>query len=107
MKTNMRGNKDNYDKMFKTIKNWDSWETDDEDDCYLFHVGMAMGDAPFHGWVGEELKNEMEIYEKIETSYLYLLKSLAEAIGYEFPVDSPIWKYHLKDIDTNNILKVK
>ena len=62
---------------------------------------------PYFGWTGEAAKNEREIYEKIELSYLYLLKSLAEAIGFEYEDEDSVWKYHLKYINTDDILRLK
>ena len=72
-----------------------------------FEIGHALSDIGYHGWEGEAAKNEIAIYNKIELSYLYLLKSLAEAIGYEFPEDQDVWKYHLSKIDTNDVLTLK
>ena len=78
-----------------------------EDGHWLYGAGYTLSDAAWHGWSGEQLNNENKIYDKIELSYLYLLKSLAEAIGYEFPEDQDVWKYHLNDINTDDILKLK
>lgn len=119
-KSRMRGMVQNYREMFKDIMNWDSLESEskyyqhgthkvlgNERGHYLCDAGYGLSDMGYHGWSGDDAKNEVEIYNKIETSYLYLLKSLAEAIGFEYEEEDSVWKYHLKDIDTNDILKIK
>lgn len=120
MKTKMHGLFEDYRKMFKKIMHWDDDDCDpryyahgthpvlgNEDDHYIYSASYALGEAGWHGWSGEALKNENDIFDKIEISYLYLLKSLAEAIGYEYSEEDSVWKYHLKDIDTDDILKLK
>lgn len=119
-KSKMIGMVKNYREMFKDIMNWDTGEAEskyyqhgthkvlgNERGHYLWDAGYALSDMGFHGWEGEAAKNEKEIYEKIELSYLYLLKSLAEAIGFEYTDEDSVWKYHLKHINTNDILKLK
>lgn len=106
--------------MFKTIMNWETGESDpryygngthpvlgNEEGHYLYSAGYALSDAGCHGWEGEPLKKENLIFQKIEVSYLYLLKSLAEAIGYEFPEDQDVWKYHLSKINTDDLINLK
>lgn len=118
MKTNMSGLFKDYRAMFKAIMNWDTEDSDpryyskgthpvlgNEDGHWLYDSGYALSDMGYHGWSGEAAKNEVLIHKKIETAYLYLLKSLAEAIGYKFPEDQDVWKYHLSDIDTDKILE--
>lgn len=120
MKTRMSGLFQDYQKMFKTIMNWDTEDSDpryyskgthpilgNEDGHYLCNAGYALSDMGYHGWEGEAAQNEITIYNKIQLSYLYLLKSLAEAIGYEFPEDQDVWEYNLSKIDTNDILTLK
>lgn len=117
MKSNMSGIYYDYREMFKKIMNWDTGDSDprfyghgthpvlgNQEGHYLYNIGWSLSDAPFHGWEGEALRNELTIYHKVQESYQYFLKSLAEAIGYEFPEDQDVWKYYLKDIDTNDIL---
>ena len=119
-KSRMNGMVKNYTEMFKDIMNWDNSEMDskyyqngthkvlgDERGHYLWNSGYTLDDMGFHGWAGEAAQNEREIYKKIETSYLYLLKSLAEAIGFEYEEEDSVWKYHLKYIDTDDILKLE
>lgn len=106
--------------MFKQIMHWDDNDVDpryyahgthpilgNEDGHYIYSAGYAIDDAAYHGWHGEALENEVDTYKKVEISYLYLLKSLAEAIGYEYSEDDSVWKYHLKDINTDDILKLE
>lgn len=120
MKSRMSGLVKDYTRAFKAIMNWDTGDSDpryyaqgthnilgNEDGHYIYNSGYALSDAPWHGWENESLKNEQIIYDKIETAYLYLLKSLAEAIGYEFPENQDVWKYHLQYINTDEILKLK
>ena len=119
-KSKMSGMVQNYREMFKDIMNWDTGDVEskycqygthkvlgNERGHYLWAAGYALDEMGFHGWGGEAAKNEIEIYEKIELSYLYLLKSLAEAIGFEYTDEDSVWKYHLKDINTDDILKLK
>lgn len=119
-KSRMSGMIQNYREMFKDIMNWNSFESEskyyqhgthmvlgNERGHYLCDAGYALSDMGYHGWEGEAAKNEREIYEKIELSYSYLLKSLAEAIGFEYTDEDSVWKYHLKQINTDDILKLK
>ena len=59
----------------------------------------------YHGWEGDAAKNEIENYNKVRTAYCYLMKSLAEAIDFE-DMDTDMWKYIFKDIDTNDLLEL-
>jgi len=119
VKTKMNGLFNDYRIMFKKIMHWND-DVDpryyahgthpvlgNEDDHYLYDARYALGDAGWHGWDGDALQNEKDIYNKIEISYLYLLKSLAEAIGYEYSDEDTVWKYHLKNINTDDILKLQ
>lgn len=107
-----------YVNMFKDIMNWDESNPEskyyqhgthkvlgNERGHYLWNAGYAMGDMGFHGWDGDAAKNERDTYKKIETAYFYLLKALAEAIDFEW-TDESVWKWHLQDIDTDDILKM-
>ena len=107
-----------YQKMFKIIMHWDDGDCDpryyshgthpvlgNEDGHYLYDAGYALSEAGWHGWNGDALQHECRTYNKIETAYLYLLKSLAEAIGYEFSEDDSVWKYHLQDINTDDLIE--
>jgi hypothetical protein len=119
-KSNMLGAYDIYRQMFKQIMWWDLspketgntyFKNDthkvlgNEDNHYLYALGWSMSDMGYHGWSGSAAENERNIYNKVETAYFYLLKSLAEAIGFEY-TDEDIWKYRLKDIDTDDMLKL-
>ena len=86
MKTRMSGLFQDYQKMFKTIMNWDTEDSDpryyskgthpilgNEDGHYLCNAGYALSDMGYHGWEGEAAQNEITIYNKIQLSYLYLL----------------------------------
>lgn len=119
METRMSGLFDDYREMFKTIMNWNTDDSDpryyskgthpvlgNEDGHYLYSAGYSLGDAGWFGWSGERLRNEHKIYDKINIAYSYLLKSLAEAIGYEFPQDQDVWKYYLSKIDTDDLFSI-
>lgn len=119
-KSRMSGMVHDYTEMFKDIMNWDTGDAEskyyqhgthkvlgNERGHYLYNAGWALSDMGYHGWSGEAAENERKIFDKVETSYLYLLKSLAEAIGFEYTDEDSVWKYHLKDIDTDDILKLK
>lgn len=100
MKTRISGAFKDYSKMFEQIKDWNNSDADG----VLYGLGWAIDDIGYHGWTGEAAENEHNIFKKVETAHSYLLKTLAEAIGYEYPEDSSEWKYYLKDIDTDKLL---
>lgn len=116
-KSNMNGAINAYTEMFKSIMNWNSSEMDsrwhqhgthkvlgNEDGHYIFNLSWALGDMGFHGWSSTPAKNENEIFQKVTIAYYYLLKTLAEAIGFEYPEEESVWKYDLQYIDTNDLL---
>ena len=117
-KTRMSGAYETYLKIFKKImflnvsqidvKKYENekYKTPDNqyDDC-LYGLGWAIGDMYYHGWEGDAAKNEIENYNKVRTAYCYLMKSLAEAIDFE-DMDTDMWKYIFKDIDTNDLLEL-
>ena len=106
--TNMSGAYRDYMNMFKAIVNWGSSNNIDLDGCdeheWLHSIGWGLNDAGFYGWGGEALKNEYRIFEKVKRAYCLFLKSLAEAVGYQFADNDYIWKYCLKDVDTDVLL---
>lgn len=57
MKTNISGLNKDYKKMLEAVKSLDS---------QLFITGYAISDLPYHCCVGEEFKQESEIYHTIE-----------------------------------------
>ena len=120
MNTRIYGLQQDYVKMFKKIMHWDDGDVDprhyahgthpilgNEDDHYLYNAGYALSDGGYYGFSDKIMQKERETYDKIEISYLYLLKSLAEAIGYEYADTDSVWKYGLKDINTDDILKLR
>lgn len=116
-KTRMSGAYNTYLKMFKTIMFWEAspievkkyknekYKTpDNQDDC-LYGLGWAMDDIYYHGWDGEAARNEIDNYNKVSTAYRYLMKALAEAIGFE-DMNNDIYKYVFKNIDTNDLIEL-
>lgn len=117
-KTKMSGAFEDYLKMFKQVMYWGTSQMSshyyqhgthkvlgNEDGHYLYDLGWSISEMGYHGWSGDAAKNERDIYNKVETAYYYLLKSLAEAIDFEY-TDEDVWKYHLKDIDTDDMLEL-
>lgn len=117
-KTRMTGPYNDYLEMFEQIMFWNAaqhkvekynnekYKPQDIKNCgYLYGLGWAISDMYYHGWQGEAAKNEQDIYDKVETAYCYLLKTLAEAIDFE-DIDNDIWKSDLKYIDTNDLLEL-
>lgn len=123
MESRMFGATETYLTLFKRIMSWDSFDKQspyyshgthkilgNEEGHELWELGYSLSEMDYHGWrddpADDELAdNERQIFDKVETAYLYLLKSLAEAIGFEY-TDENVWKYHLQYIDTNDILKL-
>ena len=48
----------------------------------VFHMGMSLDDAPYHGWFGEPLKNmckiDKEIHRRFKEIYAIILKGLGD-----------------------------
>lgn len=74
MKSNMLGAVQDYQKIYATLK-----------DCQedLDSIGYSLSEAFWHCWEGEPLKNEHEIFKKVNSAYQALMKELSEAIGSE------------------------
>ena len=122
MKTNLRGTHDIYRKMFKQIMNWgepmgnhnDLYQhgthpiLGNQDDNYIFNLGYLIEDLPYHNGNRDTIKRENDIYERISKAYYCLVKVLSEAIGYDYEKydpESPMYQYHLKNLNVNEILK--
>lgn len=114
---------DYYQKMFKKIMHWGDNDYDlryyeengrssilgKEEDHYLYDAVSCLEDVVLNdneSWFNELWQHEIEMFDKIEFSYFYLLKSLAEAIGYKYPENDRLGKI-LKKIDTDDILKLR
>jgi len=71
MKSNMQGATEEYRHMYEALNEFDK---------YLFSIGWGLDDAPYHGWHGDPLKNECEIYKNISQKYEELKIVLEEAL---------------------------
>lgn len=124
MKSNMSGAYQTYRKMFKQIMNWGepmgshndlyAHGTHDvlgnQDDNYIYDLGYTIGDMGYHCWTGEAANNERDIYDRVSMAYYCLVKTLAEAIGYDYEKydpESSMYKYDLKDLNVDEVLKWK
>jgi len=112
-----------YKKMFKEIMNWgepmgnhnDLYKgthpiLGNEDGHFIYDLGYDIDEMGYHGWVGEAARNEVDIEKKVSMAYYCLVKVLAEAIGYDYEKydpESPMYKYHLKDLNVDEVLKWK
>lgn len=74
MKSNMLGAVQDYQKIYNAMK-------DLQKD--LDGIDYALSEAFWHCWEGEPLKNEHEIFKKVNSAYQVLMKELSEAIGSE------------------------
>ena len=62
-KSNMSGMVSDYQKMYDAIKNWNESSFDKESkDHYLYGMGWAIDDMPYHGWTGDAAENERHHY---------------------------------------------
>lgn len=113
MKSNLSGAITEYQQMFKKIMNWDEPTNGTHsilgngEGHHLYNTGWALNDMRFYGWKDNTAKNEREINRRIEVAYWCLLKSLAEAIGYDYEKygnESSVYQYHLKNLDVDKIL---
>lgn len=122
MRSNMSGAINTYTKMFKELMEWGepmgkhnnlySGGTHrvlgNEEGHYIYDIGYSVGEIPYHGWSGEEVKNERDIEKRISTAYYCLVKALAEAIGYDYEKYDPnssMYRYHLEKLDVDSVLK--
>lgn len=118
-KTNVSGLYTEYLSMLEKIMFWNVGSVDIEEfgtedykslfkknnGNYIYRVGSSIPDMAFFGWSADDIKNEFENYHKILTAYRYLLKSLAEATGFE-DMNNEIWEFSFKDVDTNDMLEL-
>ena len=123
MKSNMTGALENYKKMFKEIMSWgepmgnhcDLYKVThpvlgNEEGHFIYNLGYDIGEMGYHGWVGEAAMNEVDIEKRVSMAYYCLVKALAEAIGYDYEKYDPeslMYKYHLKDLNIDEVLKWK
>lgn len=73
--TRMSGAKNIYQKIYDEIKNYD--------ETHFFHLSWALTDAPYHGWDGDKLLNEKELYDNVKKKYNEFKIALEEALGIE------------------------
>lgn len=78
-KSKMLGANNAYQKMYDILKPID----DPDSNGALYGLGWAMGDMPYHGWVGEAAKAENQTYNAVCNAYLYLMNCLEDALGIE------------------------
>ena len=124
MKSNMSSAYQVYRDMFKQIMNWGEPMGNhndlyahgthnvlgNQDDNYIYDLGCFIEDMGFHCWKGDAANNEKYIYEKVSQIYYCFVKTLAEAIGYDYEKYDPgssMYKYHLKDLNVDEVLKWK
>lgn len=79
-KSNMEGLSETYWEMYEEIRNWDERDDGVSSGHWLWDAGYTMSDMAFHGWVGDEGKNEHELYERILQAYNELKKALEAAL---------------------------
>ena len=89
-KSRLSGAVEDYKKMYNVIKNWDEQPPPteykdgkyyNEEGHYIYGIGYALQDMPFHGWIGAAAKNEWYHYEEIEKAYKNLKIALENALG--------------------------
>ena len=122
MKSNMSGAYQIYRDMFKQIMNWGESMGNHNDlyahgthtvlgnqgDNYIYDLGYSISEMRYHYWTGEAANNERDIYKKVSKAYYCLVKTLAEAIGYDYEKydpESSMYKYYLKDLNVDEVLK--
>lgn len=121
MKSNMVGAINTYREMFKRLMEWGEpmgrhnslysngthKVLQNNEEHFIDDLDHVMSDMGFHGWIGDAGRNERDINKRIETAYYCLVKALSDAIGYdyeEYDPESPMYKYHLKDLDVDKVL---
>ena len=114
MKSNMSGIAKAYWDMLETIRNWDEsipctrnfdGKLFNEPGHYLEDIDWTLGDAGYHGWSGEALKREYEIYEDIKTKYRALKEALIEAAPADWnPKECSTCKYRNASIKEIGLL---
>lgn len=91
-KSNMSGMVSDYQKMYDAIKNWNEasppsevkdGKVYNEPGHYIYGMGWAICDAPYHGWSGEVLNREKYHYEEVRKAHEALKAALQNALGIE------------------------
>lgn len=91
-KSNMTGMVADYQAMYDAIRNWNEaslpsevkdGKVYNEPGHYIYGMGWAIGDAPYHGWTGENLDRERHLYEEVKKAHKALKVALQNALGYE------------------------
>ena len=76
--------------MYDCIKNWNEacpptefkdGEVYNEPGHYIYGMAEGLGDAPYHGWEGDALKNERHHLEEIKKAHKALKVALQNALG--------------------------
>lgn len=89
-KSRMSGAVKDYKKMYDVIKNWDespppteykNGKYYNEEGHYIYGIGYALQDMPFHGWTGVAAENELYHYKKVEKTYKNFKIALENALG--------------------------
>lgn len=78
MKTNISGIYNNYNEMLEQLERW---ENPENNDGYIFSVDYGIDELPYHGYTGERLENEREIFRKVKNAYDRLVGELRNAVG--------------------------
>ena len=113
MKSRMLGAVNAYVKMFLAIRHWGESPPPADpilgniQEDYIYETGCFLDDACFHGWNGDAIKNENNVFKKVSSAYYLFLKSLGEAIGYQWSENDPVWNYHLKFLDMDVLLNIE
>lgn len=83
MGSRMSGMVKDYKNMYEIIKNWNERASSDSDEKshYLYDMGWTIGDAPYHGYTGNNFENERYHYKNVEQKYKEFKKALEDAIG--------------------------
>ena len=88
-KSKMNGMVSDYQKMYDVIKNWNEsfpvidGKSYNEEGHYIYGMGWAIDDMGFHGWSGEDAKNEVYHYEEVRKAHKALKVALQNALGIE------------------------
>lgn len=87
MKSKMFGAVHMYRKMLDIVRDWDesaaAAEQSDgnESGHYLDTIDWELSDAPYHGWSGDALASEYDIYHDVQAKYRAFKTALLEAAG--------------------------
>lgn len=85
IKSRMSGMVSDYQKMYDAIKNWNEAPPAGEvkDGYYIYGMGWAIDDMPYHGWTGKNANNERYHYNEVRKAHKELKVALQNALGIE------------------------